>query len=93
MRNMFAALSLALIALPASQAQTVIRTPRAGAFTLATGKFRRAGNNHERARQSARHNQSSQRSNQRSNAGESLEWSWSFWRRRSLWRGGSRGLS
>ena len=36
MRNMFAALSLALIALPASQAQTVIRTPRAGALTLAT---------------------------------------------------------
>ena len=34
MRNIFAALSLALIALPASHAQTVIRTPRAGAFTL-----------------------------------------------------------
>ena len=34
MRTMFAALSLALIALPASQAQTVIRTPRSGAFTF-----------------------------------------------------------
>ena len=34
MRNIVAALALTLAALPASHAQTVIRTPRAGAFTL-----------------------------------------------------------
>ena len=36
MRNVFTALSLALIAVPLANAQTVIRTPRAQAFTFSS---------------------------------------------------------